>query len=98
MSYAEFLKEDQRLVILRILYEMPSYSSNSSIIYSALDHYGHAISRDQVKTHLSWLGQQNLIKTEAIGSVIVARLTDFGADVATGKVVVSGVKRPSAGA
>ncbi|QHJ84405.1 MAG: hypothetical protein [Caudoviricetes sp.] len=98
MSYAEFLKEDQRLVILRILNEMPSYSSNSSIIYSVLDHYGHAISRDQVKTHLSWLSQQNLVKSETIGSVIVARLTDFGADVAQGKVTVPGVKRPSAGA
>lgn len=98
MSYAEFLKEDQRLVILRILNEMPSYSSNSSIIYSALDHYGHAISRDQVKTHMCWLAQQDLIKIETIGSVIVAKLTDFGADVATGKVIVSGVKRPSAGA
>lgn len=53
MSYAEFLKEDQRLVILRVLNKMPSYSSNSCIIYSALDHYDHAISCDQVKTHLS---------------------------------------------
>ena len=98
MSYAEFLKEDQRLVLLRILYEMPRYSSTSSIIYSELDHYGHAISRDQVKKHMSCLSQQDLIKTETIGNVIVGRLTDFGADVATGKVVVSGVKRPSAGA
>lgn len=98
MSYVEFLKEDQRLVILRILNEMPSYSSNSSIIYSALDHYGHGISRDQVKTHLSWLAQQDLVKIETVGTVLVARLTDFGADVATGKATVPGVKRPSAGA
>jgi len=30
--------------------------------------------------------------------VIVVRLTDFGGDVAQGKVAVLGVKKPSAGA
>ncbi len=98
MSYAEFLKEDQRLVILRILNEMPSYSSNSSIIYNVLDRYGHSVTRDQVKTHMSWLAEQDLIKIEPVGSILVAHLTERGADVATGKAIVSGVNRPSAGA
>ncbi|MDF7667973.1 ArsR family transcriptional regulator [Orbaceae bacterium ESL0727] len=97
MSYAEFLKEDQRLVILRILNEMPSYSSNSSIIYSVLEQYGHALSRDQVKTHMHWLAEQGLITIEILGLVFVARLTERGADVATGKAIVPGVKRPTAG-
>ncbi|MDF7669872.1 ArsR family transcriptional regulator [Orbaceae bacterium ESL0721] len=98
MSYAEFLKEDQRLVILRILNEMPSYSSNSSIIYSVLEQYGHALSRDQVKTHMQWLAEQGLINIDILGLVFVAHLTERGADVATGKAIVPGVKRPAAGA
>ncbi len=97
MSYAEFLKEDQRLVILRVLYEMPSYSSNSSIIYGVLERFGHSISRDLVKTHMNWLAEQELIKLEIIGTVFVGYLTERGADVAAGKVIVPGVKRPSAG-
>ncbi|HBI6266771.1 TPA: ArsR family transcriptional regulator, partial [Serratia marcescens] len=40
MSFADFLREDQRLVMLRFLAEMPSYSSNSSVIYQALTRYG----------------------------------------------------------
>lgn len=42
MNFASFLREDQRLVMLRFLSEMPSYSSNSSVIYQALTRYGHA--------------------------------------------------------
>ena len=33
MNFASFLREDQRLVMLRFLSEMPSYRSNSSVIY-----------------------------------------------------------------
>ncbi|WP_430407766.1 hypothetical protein [Klebsiella pneumoniae] len=40
MNFASFLREDQRLVMLRFLSEMPSYSSNSSVIYQALTRYG----------------------------------------------------------
>ena len=55
MNFASFLREDQRLVMLRFLSEMPSYSSNSSVIYQALTRYGHAPSRDQIKSELRWL-------------------------------------------
>ncbi|EDQ2494207.1 ArsR family transcriptional regulator, partial [Salmonella enterica subsp. enterica] len=36
MKFVDFLREDWRLVILRILSEMPGYSSNSSVLYGAL--------------------------------------------------------------
>ncbi|RPN63287.1 hypothetical protein IPC1242_32240, partial [Pseudomonas aeruginosa] len=39
--YAEFLRQDMRLVILRLLSEMPGYRANSSMLNAALDHYGH---------------------------------------------------------
>lgn len=98
MSFADFLREDQRLVMLRFLAEMPSYSSNSSVIYQALTRYGHAPSRDQVKTELRWLEDQGLLRLDDIETVLVARLTERGADVAAGRAIVPGVKRPGAGA
>ncbi|EPA9110270.1 VpaChn25_0724 family phage protein [Serratia plymuthica] len=97
MSFADFLREDQRLVMLRFLAEMPSYSSNSSVIYQALTRYGHAPSRDQVKTELRWLEDQGLLRVDDIETVLVARLTERGADVAAGRAIVPGVKRPGAG-
>ena len=97
MRYADYLREDQRLVILRILSEMPSYSSNSSVIWSVLTRYGHSPSRDKVKTELRWLEEQGLVTVENIETVLVARLTERGGDVSAGRAIVDGVKRPGAG-
>lgn len=97
MSYADFLREDARLVTLRLLSEMPTYTSNSSILYDALSRFGHNPSRDLVKTELRWLEEQGLVQLDDIGPVLVVKLTARGADVAAGRVVTPGVKRPSAG-
>ncbi|HAT1683669.1 TPA: ArsR family transcriptional regulator [Klebsiella oxytoca] len=97
MKFVDFLREDQRLVMLRILQEMPGYTSNSSVLYTALIRYGHTLSRDQVKTELRWLEEQGLVRLEEIDSVLVVYLTERGADVATARAVVPGVKRPGAG-
>lgn len=44
------------------------------------------------------LKEQGLVMVEDIGTVLVARLTERGADVAAGRAIVPGVKRPGAGA
>ena len=95
-KYAQYLAEDRRLVILRILSEMPAYRANSSVIYSLLSSWGHEPSRDQVKTDLRWLEEQGLLKVEEIESVLLATLTERGMDVAKGRAVQPGVKRPGA--
>jgi Fe2+ or Zn2+ uptake regulation protein len=95
MSYKQIVKEDQRLVVLRGLHDMQGYSANDSIIQTVLEQYGHRISRDQVRTHLSWLDEQGLITIETIGETSVATLTGSGADAATGRSTVAGIKRPA---
>lgn len=95
MSYSQLITEDRRLVILRALNEDAGYSHNESVLQSVLARFGHKVSRDQVKTLLGWLAEQGLITTSVVGeSLIVAQLTARGGDVATGMVVVPGVKRP----
>ena len=96
MSFQDFLRQDVRLVLLRVLTEMPAYRSNSSVLTSALEHFGHAVTRDQVKSELAWLSEQGLAVLTDLGGVSVATLTERGQDVATGRVVVPGVKRPGA--
>jgi hypothetical protein len=97
MNFAERLKADQRLVILRLLSEMPGYQANSTVLSVGLDHLGHAVSRDQVKTHLHWLAEQSLLAIdEAVPGVLVARLNERGHDVARGRATVPGVSRPGA--
>lgn len=95
-SFAERLTEDRRLVLLRILLEQNARRANSSVLTTAMDHYGHAITRDYTRTQLRWLEEQGLVELEDVGPVLVATLTERGAESARGLAVVDGVARPSA--
>lgn len=95
-NFASFLAEDRRLVILRVLSDMPGYRTNSFLLHTLLGKFGHEPSADQVKTDLTWLQEQGLVKIDDVEGVYVATLTTRGADVATGRAVVPGVKRPGA--
>jgi hypothetical protein len=95
-DYADYLRSDLRLVLLRILSEMPSYRANSSILSNLLHQLGHAATRDQVKTEMRWLSEQGLINLDDAGSVLVATLQERGQDVAEGRSQVDGINRPRA--
>lgn len=95
-DFAQHLRQDQRLVLLRVLSEMPSYRANSSVLSNLLHQLGHTMTRDQVKTELRWLAEQGLLTLEEAGSVIVATLEERGQDVAEGRARVDGIQRPRA--
>ncbi len=95
-QYADYLRHDIRLVVLRLLVEMTAYRANSSVLTMALDSYGHALSRDQVKTELHWLAEQGALTIYDVGPVLVATLTERGQDIAAGRARVPGIKRPGA--
>lgn len=95
MSFQERLAEHRRLVILRILASSPGYECNSSILQGELDLYGLPVSRDTLHVDLAWLAEQQLIGlSDPLHTVKVATLTTRGMDVAAGRAVVPGVKRP----
>ena len=89
----ELLDADQRLVMLRSLIDAGG-EANESILQDCLDVFGHRVSRDQVRTHISWLAEQGLVAIENVGSYMVANLTGRGQDVAEGRSTVPGVKKP----
>ncbi len=95
-QYADYLREDIRLVVLRLLVEMTAYRANSSVLTMALDSYGHTLSRDQVKTELHWLAEQGALTLADVGPVLVATLSERGQDIAAGRARVPGIKRPGA--
>jgi hypothetical protein len=95
----EFFEADQRLVILRALSSAPGYSANDSILHDVLGSFGHNLSRDMVRTHMRWLEEQRLLNLQKIGErTLVASISERGVDVANGRAVVDGVKRPAPGA
>ena len=97
MTLKALLQQDRRLVILRVLHEMPRYEANDSIIDAALDAYGHNVSRDLVRAEMNWLQEQGLLTLRDIAGTQVATITSQGIDVAKGKATYPGVKRPRPG-
>ncbi len=95
-DFAQHLRQDQRLVLLRILSEMPSYRANSSVLVGLMEKLGHTMTRDQVKTELRWLAEQGLLSVVDAGSVLVVTLDERGQDVAEGRAKVDGIARPRA--
>lgn len=96
MSYRDYLRKDVRLVLLRVLDEMPSYRANSSVLANVLHQFGHAATRDQVKTELRWLAEQGALTLDEAGDVLVATLAERGQEVAEGRAMIDGVARPRA--
>lgn len=97
MAIQQILQQDRRLVMLRILNEMPGYEANDSIIDNALDAYGHKVSRDLVRTEMYWLQEQGLLILRDVAGTQVAQITQRGIDVAQGQATHPGVKRPRPG-
>lgn len=91
----DLLDQDQRLVILRSLLDCGD-SANESILQECLQAYGHRVSRDAVRTHLSWLAEQGLVRLTDVSGCFVAEITGRGDDVASGLASVPGVKKPRA--
>ncbi len=95
-SFEDRLREDRRLVVLRLLREQPGYRLNSSNIHAGLQHLGVVTTRDHVLTDLHWLAEQNLVRVEeAVPGVEVATITARGDDVAAGRAMAPGVSQPS---
>lgn len=85
-----------RLAVLRLLNDAPGYCANDSVLHQAAEALGLTCSRDQMRGHLAWLVEQRLVTTMQTGAnLIVATLSERGADVAAGRSIVSGVQRPS---
>ena len=95
MNYEQHLREDRRLVILRVLAEVPARSANDSILHKMVLSWGNQCTRDQVKSEITWLHEQGLLVRSETAGITIAEITQRGHDVAKGLSAVDGVHRPS---
>lgn len=95
-TFQEILHEDQRYLTLLSLVHM-GFDGNSNMIKTALDAYGHRVSSSEIELLLSWLSAFGLVELSKIGPFTKAKLTQKGQDVAEGREVIHGVRRPKAG-
>lgn len=96
-TFTDHVREDRRLVLLRLLSEQPGYRANSSNLHAGLYSLGIAATRDDVTTDLHWLKEQALVRLETLPEVpdlAIVDITSRGSDVVKGVAVVPGVRRP----
>lgn len=84
-----------RLSVLRLLDAQPGYCANDSVLTQAVNQLGLSCTRDQMRNHIGWLGEQRLVTVVEPQGLIVATLTERGSDVANGRSTIAGVQRPS---
>lgn len=94
-SYLEDLRRHRRLVILRILSEVPTNRANASLLRAGVESVGVPSTRDDMTTDIQWLVDQSLVTSEQHVSVQLVTITARGDDVANGRAIVPGVARPS---
>ncbi len=97
MDYSEHIAADRRLVILKLLEESSGYFCNEYLLRQMLEAFGHTPSQSVLRDDFFWLGVQGLVTVSETGGLLLAKLTTRGLDVADGREVVDGVKRPGPG-
>lgn len=94
-KFNEQLLEDLRRVVLGLLEQASGNDLSIDMIRVGLAQFGHHPSMDKLKTEVRWLSEQGYLNVEMRGeSVLVAKLTRRGADVAEGRAVVPGIAKP----
>ncbi|MCJ8272924.1 MAG: ArsR family transcriptional regulator [Gammaproteobacteria bacterium] len=96
MALQQIKNEHERLSILRSLHAMTGFGANNSMVRDGCAEFGVDMSNDLVKTHLTWLAEQSLVRIENKGAYLIAELTARGQDVVEGLTTVLGIKRPRA--
>lgn len=98
-AFKTLMAEHRRLAILRALASPKSGGeSNDSILQSIVIDAGIASSRDQIRSAVTWLEEQDLVTVRTLESgTLVAAICQRGVDVAAGLLTVPGVQRPSPG-
>lgn len=96
-DYNALLRQHARIAILRFTEGAPRYTSNVSILVSALPRVGIHFTRDQVVTELTWLAEQGMVETEANGDFITVTATTRGVEIAQGIARHPEIQRPRAG-
>ena len=96
MSYLEHLRQHMRLIILRALSEEPNYTHNEAMLDDIAKSFAIDRGRDFVKAEVRWLENIGAVTVKEMGSTLIVTATQRGVDHAERRIVLDGVRRPSA--
>jgi hypothetical protein len=94
-TFADRLKEDRRLVLLRLLNEQPGKQANSSVLHSGLQFIHIVVERHQLIEDLHFLQMHQLVELEQLGSLnpnlYGVKLRLRGIDLVNGLIEIDGI-------
>ncbi len=91
----ELSRKHLRIAMLRLLHEAAGWSMNESLLHGHLKRLYFKVTRDQVRTELTWLHAQGLVAAAEEMGLMGAELTLRGSEVADGSATHPDVQRPS---
>lgn len=100
MNFADKVREEARLQVLRLLADAPDYTAADAPLHKALQAAGVCVAMGSLRVELAWLDEQGMVVTQRPGGALgltIATLTDRGLDVAQGLSFPPGVARPRPG-
>lgn len=95
MDMAQLIREEARLIVLRALADQPDETLNSALLLRYLERFGIRKERAWLHQELRWLAEMGAVRLTEAGSVLVATLTERGAQHLDRVTVIEGVQRPS---
>lgn len=96
MTMSDLIRKEARLIILKALNEQPDGRLNSELLRVTLEAFGIMQTRDFVHDELGWLENMGAVKLNEAGTTRIAALTIKGRDHVEKRIIIEGVKRPSA--
>lgn len=91
---ARLIREQARLIVLRALAGQPDETLNSAILLLELERFGIRKARDWLHQELRWLADMDAVRVTEAGSLLVATLTERGAQHLSRVAPIEGVQRP----
>lgn len=92
--YNDTVRKHRRLAILRFLEELPSGTSNESVLTDVVGDIGVRSTRSQIITELIWLKQNGFVDFDEAGDFLVVTVTQQGCEIATGQATHPEIQRP----
>lgn len=94
MSYLDTLAEHRRLAMLEVLQTAPGYGLHEYLIRDQLRALGIACTMDVLRADLAWLADLGAVTVVRTDAASIGRLTERGADLASGMAQTPGIARP----
>ena len=91
----QMLDQHRGLAILRLLHRSAEYRTNEFILIDWLEALALACSKGSLRELISRLERQGLLRTDRLDGLLIAILTEAGADVALGRTTCDDILRPT---